>query len=68
MDSTIVPSSSSPTTPSQSLLEEDGILSTASGMAKEAALLFQSHRYQECVDVLNQIFHKKEDLIMWEFD
>ncbi|XP_031479439.1 uncharacterized protein LOC116250140 isoform X1 [Nymphaea colorata] len=61
MDSTREPSSSSPVTPSQSPPEEDGILSTASGMAKEAALLFQSHRYQECVDVLNQIFQKKED-------
>ncbi|KAK9100563.1 hypothetical protein Scep_023993 [Stephania cephalantha] len=39
--------------------EEDAILSVTAGLAKEAALLFQSRRYSECIDVLNQVMQKK---------
>ncbi|KAJ4959212.1 hypothetical protein NE237_026323 [Protea cynaroides] len=41
--------------------DEDGMLSVTAGLAKEAALLFQSRRYTECIDVLNQLLQKKED-------
>ncbi|XP_043724581.1 CCR4-NOT transcription complex subunit 10-like isoform X1 [Telopea speciosissima] len=41
--------------------EEDGLLSVTAGLAKEAALLFQSGRYTECIDLLNQLLQKKED-------
>ncbi|XP_042498353.1 CCR4-NOT transcription complex subunit 10-like [Macadamia integrifolia] len=41
--------------------DEDGLLSVTAGLAKEAALLFQSRRYTECIDVLNQLLQKKED-------
>ncbi|XP_042480221.1 CCR4-NOT transcription complex subunit 10-like [Macadamia integrifolia] len=40
--------------------EEDGLLSVTAGLAKEAALLFQSRRYTECIDLLNQLLQKKE--------
>ncbi|OUZ99851.1 Tetratricopeptide repeat-containing domain [Macleaya cordata] len=41
--------------------DEDGIISFTAGLAKDAALLFQSRRFTECLDVLNQILQKKED-------
>ncbi|XP_073100084.1 uncharacterized protein [Elaeis guineensis] len=41
--------------------EEDGLLSVTAGLAKEAAVLFQSRRYSECIDVLKQLLQKKED-------
>ncbi|XP_058107312.1 uncharacterized protein LOC131250930 isoform X2 [Magnolia sinica] len=41
--------------------EEDGHLSVTAALAKDAALLFQSRRYTECLDVLHQLLQKKED-------
>ncbi|XP_042441029.1 CCR4-NOT transcription complex subunit 10-like isoform X1 [Zingiber officinale] len=38
---------------------DEGNLSDAKGLAKEAAFLFQNRRFQECVEVLSQIFDKK---------
>ena len=35
--------------------EEDAALSVAAALAKDAALHFQSHRFVECLDVLNQL-------------
>ncbi|KAL4179836.1 hypothetical protein AMTRI_Chr13g89230 [Amborella trichopoda] len=40
--------------------DEDGNLSVTAGMAKEASILFQSRRYQECLDALNQLLQKKD--------
>ncbi|XP_039141760.1 CCR4-NOT transcription complex subunit 10-like isoform X1 [Dioscorea cayenensis subsp. rotundata] len=42
-------------------VEEDGALSVTAALAKEAAALFQSGRYSECVEVLNQLSQLKED-------
>ncbi|XP_073004163.1 uncharacterized protein [Typha latifolia] len=42
-------------------LEEDRLLSVTAVLAKDAAFLFQSRRYAECVDVLRQLLLKKED-------
>ncbi|KAG6510777.1 hypothetical protein ZIOFF_028813 [Zingiber officinale] len=38
---------------------DEGNLSYAKGLAKEAAFLFQNRRFQECVEILSQIFDKK---------
>lgn len=50
-----VPSSMTPTA-----VEDDGAMSVNSGLAKEAALLFQSGNYADCVRVLYQLLQKKE--------
>ncbi|MCD7466472.1 hypothetical protein HAX54_003221 [Datura stramonium] len=41
-------------------VEDDGALSVTSGLAKEAALLFQSGKHEDCVRVLYQLLQKKE--------
>ncbi|KAF8407156.1 hypothetical protein HHK36_006282 [Tetracentron sinense] len=41
--------------------EEDGSLSVTSGLAKDAAFLFKSGRFTECIDVLNQLLQIKKD-------
>ncbi|KAG1327921.1 CCR4-NOT transcription complex subunit 10 [Cocos nucifera] len=41
------------------LANEEGPLSDAEELAKEAAALFQSRRFSECIDVLNQLLQKK---------
>lgn len=38
---------------------DEGNLSDAKGLAKEAAFLFQNRRFQECVEVLKLLFDKK---------
>ncbi|KAG6516116.1 hypothetical protein ZIOFF_026564 [Zingiber officinale] len=38
---------------------DEGNLFDAKGLAKEAAFLFQNRRFQECVEILSQIFDKK---------
>ncbi|WOK91615.1 CCR4-NOT transcription complex subunit 10 isoform X1 [Canna indica] len=40
---------------------DEGQLSDAKALAKEASFLFQSRQFQECVDVLNQLLQKKRD-------
>ncbi|GMY35807.1 CCR4-NOT transcription complex subunit 10 [Fagus crenata] len=41
--------------------EDDAVLSVAAALAKDAALHFQSAKFAECVEVLNQLFLKKQD-------
>ncbi|XP_077237936.1 uncharacterized protein LOC143879440 isoform X2 [Tasmannia lanceolata] len=41
--------------------DDDGHLSVTGGLAKDAAGLFQSRQFTECIDVLNQLLLKKED-------
>ncbi|GJN11677.1 hypothetical protein PR202_ga29886 [Eleusine coracana subsp. coracana] len=45
---------------SQPAAEEDGMLSATAAMARDAAVLFQSRRYAECAEVLEQLLLKKE--------
>ncbi|XP_021760747.1 CCR4-NOT transcription complex subunit 10-like [Chenopodium quinoa] len=40
--------------------DDDGVLSATALLAKEAFALFQSDKFSECVDVLNQLLQKKE--------
>lgn len=40
--------------------EDDGAV-LAEGLAKEAAVLFQSGKFAECLRILNQLLQKKED-------
>nr|GMD82775.1 CCR4-NOT transcription complex subunit 10 [Ipomoea batatas] len=40
--------------------EDEVALSVASGLAKEAALLFQSGKFKDCIRVLNQLLLNKE--------
>lgn len=40
--------------------DDDGVLSVTALLAKEAFVLFQSDKFSECVDVLNQLLQKKE--------
>ena len=40
---------------------EDGPLSDAERLAKEAAVLFHSRRFSECINILNQLLQKKGD-------
>ncbi|XP_048332822.2 uncharacterized protein LOC107428242 isoform X1 [Ziziphus jujuba] len=41
--------------------EDDAVLSIVTTLAKDAALHFQSGKFSECVEVLNQLLHKKQD-------
>ncbi|TYG57068.1 hypothetical protein ES288_D08G113900v1 [Gossypium darwinii] len=41
--------------------DDDGVLSVTSALAKDAALYFQSRKFADCVDVLNQLNSKKEN-------
>lgn len=61
MDSRDSSSSSMSASRDGSSVDDDGVLSVTSGLAKEAAFLFQSQKFVECVDVLNQLLQKKED-------
>ncbi|GKV00695.1 hypothetical protein SLEP1_g13344 [Rubroshorea leprosula] len=49
---------SSPDGPS---CDDGGVLSVSAALAKDASLYFQSRKYAECVEVLNQLKQKKED-------
>lgn len=40
--------------------EDDGAV-LAEGLAKEAAMLFQSGKFAECLRILNQLLQKKGD-------
>ncbi|KAM7261835.1 hypothetical protein ACFE04_020912 [Oxalis oulophora] len=46
---------------SLSLVDEDGVLSVNASLAKDAAVLFQSRKFDECLCVLNQLLEKKND-------
>ncbi|XP_022731692.1 CCR4-NOT transcription complex subunit 10-like isoform X3 [Durio zibethinus] len=41
--------------------DHDGVLSIAAALAKDAALYFESRKFDECLDVLNQLKQNKED-------
>ena len=41
--------------------DDDGVLTVAAALAKEAGLSFHSGKFVECMDVLNQLLQKKED-------
>ncbi|KAG8362946.1 hypothetical protein BUALT_BualtUnG0020500 [Buddleja alternifolia] len=43
------------------MVEDDGALSLAAGLAKEAVLLFQAGRFVDCLRILYQFLQKKED-------
>ena len=46
---------------SSSGTEDDAVLSAAAALAKDAALHFQSSKFADCVEVLNQLLLKKQD-------
>ncbi|XP_044471890.1 CCR4-NOT transcription complex subunit 10-like isoform X2 [Mangifera indica] len=41
--------------------DDDGVLFGTATLAKEAALYFQSRKFDECIDLLNQLLEKKPD-------
>ena len=43
------------------LPDDDGVVSVSASLAKEASVLFQSEKFVECVQVLNQLMEKKQD-------
>lgn len=43
------------------LPDDDGVVSVTASLAKEASVLFQSEKFVECVQVLNQLMEKKQD-------
>ncbi|CAJ1944628.1 unnamed protein product [Sphenostylis stenocarpa] len=65
MESRDLPSSSPSSTAirdaSSGTETEDGVFTVAVALAKDAALHFQSGRFAECVEVLNQLLQKKQD-------
>lgn len=54
-------SSSTATNRDVSATDDDGVLSVTAALAKDAALYFQSRKFAECIEVLNQLRQKKED-------
>lgn len=59
-DSALSPSSAGLSASPPVFVEDDAAISVAAGLAKEAALLFQSGKFVECITVLNQLLQKKE--------
>lgn len=47
--------------PDAAAVEEDSTLSFVAGLAKDAAILFQSGKFLDCLRVLNQLLQKKAD-------
>lgn len=41
--------------------DDSGVLSVTATLAKEAALYFQSRKFDECLDLLKQLLDKKPD-------
>ncbi|XP_047337648.1 CCR4-NOT transcription complex subunit 10-like [Impatiens glandulifera] len=46
---------------SVSFLEDEGIMSVAAVLAKDASFSFHSGKFAECIDALNQLLQRKED-------
>ncbi|XP_071723618.1 LOW QUALITY PROTEIN: uncharacterized protein [Rutidosis leptorrhynchoides] len=46
---------------SPSSVEDDRVLSVNAALAKDAALLFQSRKFDECLGILTQLLEKKSD-------
>lgn len=44
-----------------SIEDDGGVLSVTATLAKEAALYFQSRKFDECLDLLKQLLEKKPD-------
>ncbi|TKY54817.1 CCR4-NOT transcription complex subunit 10 [Spatholobus suberectus] len=65
MESRDLPSSSPSSTANRDAASgtdaEDGVFTVAVALAKDAALHFQSGKFAECVEVLNQLLQKKQD-------
>ncbi|XP_014509330.1 CCR4-NOT transcription complex subunit 10 isoform X1 [Vigna radiata var. radiata] len=65
MESRDLPSSSPSSTANRDASSgtetEDGVFTVAVALAKDAALHFQSGKFAECVEVLNQLLQKKQD-------
>ncbi|KAG2407975.1 uncharacterized protein HKW66_Vig0027970 [Vigna angularis] len=65
MESRDLPSSSPSSTANRDASSgtetEDGVFTVAVALAKDAALHFQSAKFAECVEVLNQLLQKKQD-------
>ncbi|XP_047168968.1 CCR4-NOT transcription complex subunit 10 isoform X2 [Vigna umbellata] len=65
MESRDLPSSSPSSTANRDASSgtetEDGVFTVAVALAKDAALHFQSDKFAECVEVLNQLLQKKQD-------
>lgn len=47
--------------PDAAAVDEDSTLSFVAGLAKDAAILFQSGKFLDCLRVLNQLLQKKAD-------
>lgn len=64
MESRDLPSSSPSSTANRDASSatdaEDGVFTVAVALAKDAALHFQSGKFAECVEVLNQLLQKKQ--------
>ncbi|QCD80618.1 CCR4-NOT transcription complex subunit 10 isoform X2 [Vigna unguiculata] len=65
MESRDLPSSSPSSTANRDASSgtetEDGVFTVAVALAKDAALHFQSGKFAECAEVLNQLLQKKQD-------
>ncbi|KAG8367440.1 hypothetical protein BUALT_Bualt16G0072400 [Buddleja alternifolia] len=59
--SSSLPFSTRDGSPSAAMVDDDGALSFAAGLAKEAALLFQAGKFVDCLRILYQLLQKKED-------
>ncbi|WCJ29999.1 Tetratricopeptide repeat (TPR)-like superfamily protein [Euphorbia peplus] len=51
----------SSTPPPSTAAEDDALLSVTAALAKDAALHFQSRRFLDCLSVLHQLKHNKQD-------
>ncbi|XP_020979647.1 uncharacterized protein LOC107640690 isoform X1 [Arachis ipaensis] len=61
-DSSTSPSSTAANRDASSVTDaDDAVFTVAVALAKDAALHFQSGKFAECVDVLNQLLQKKQD-------
>ncbi|KAL5183522.1 CCR4-NOT transcription complex subunit 10 [Glycine soja] len=69
MESRDLPSSSPSSTANRDASSatdaEDGVFTVAVALAKDAALHFQSGKFAECVEVLNQLLQKKQGDPKW---
>uniref|UniRef100_A0A2P2INN2 Uncharacterized protein MANES_06G047000 n=1 Tax=Rhizophora mucronata TaxID=61149 RepID=A0A2P2INN2_RHIMU len=55
-----LPQSTQATAREPSSAEDDAVLSVTAALAKDAAHHFQSRRFPECLEVLNQLKQKKQ--------
>ncbi|MED6191341.1 hypothetical protein PIB30_115436, partial [Stylosanthes scabra] len=61
-DSSTSPSSTAANRDASSVTDaDDAVFTVTVALAKDAALHFQSGKFADCVDVLNQLLQKKQD-------